>query len=179
MGKLRFEIGLDDEDVQSLPIVVDEIARAVLNLIPKDYRVSTLRTINNAADRLTAVSHDYGDMTIVRVHADEGHRFAVGMTMQDPDEGDETQTLLLYGFGRGPGYHMRGGILRLEDVPTSIIARDLAGTRARDLVDTELLEGIQIDRSTTATSSGKTSLEAIFSGSRIPTEDFLQEWLVD
>lgn len=179
MGNLRFDIGLEDEDVTSLPTVIDEIGRAILNLIPKDQRVSTLRTINNAADRLSAITHDYADMKMVRVHADGGHRFAVCMTMEEPEEGDEYSTLLIYGIGRGPGYHMRGGILRIEDVPTALISRDLSGAMARDLVDTELLEGVKIDRSTTATSEGKTSLEAIFSGSRIPTEDFLQDWLVD
>lgn len=177
MAQFRFDIGLPDEDTPSLPILIDGLARQILTLIPSDQRQTALRAINNASDLLSKIDDDWAEMQVIRANDGNGNRLDVTVTIKELEDDDDIATHIITGRIAGPGYHVRGSILRLHHVPTSCIAAGYEGRDVTELADISILKGMKIARTTTATAAGKTSLEAHLDVTRVEFERFLHKWL--
>lgn len=170
---IRFDIGQPDGSDDSIPMIVQPLARAILAKIPPEQRNTAMRAIHNAIESLCKTEPD-DDIQVVRGDAAD-LRLSVDVRFKDLEDDDLERIVEVRGRAYRNGFNIIEGLARIDSAPASYASSIRHGEAMRRFIDIDLLDAMVAERATAAGGSIEIHYRSTDDGD---TDRFLHHWMV-
>ena len=174
---IAYDIGLPDGNDDYIPIFTDHLARGIMHSLPREHRDSLIRAINNASEVISNANDDGVKLQVLRGNGENGLTVSLSLSFMEPEEEDYERKMILQGLVTTPKMRATSELIRLEDMPASLSSKLIPGLAISEIIDARVLEGLSVERHTTASNNSTTSIEIILSDTpREEIDEVIWKW---